>query len=102
MRESRSSRREFLRVSSVALLGAAVQGAASELAPQSSDPIIDIHQHVGYSGRPDDVLLSVATELDATLVAVGSHGLRRGPGIVVGSVATRMLYDAPCSVLVAR
>ncbi|HEY7498187.1 MAG TPA: amidohydrolase family protein [Vicinamibacterales bacterium] len=58
MRESRSSRREFLSVSSVALLGAALQGAASEPAPQSSDPIIDIHQHVGYSGRPDDVLLA--------------------------------------------
>jgi predicted TIM-barrel fold metal-dependent hydrolase len=47
-----SSRREFLNASSVALLGAALQGA------QSPDPIIDIHQHVGYSGRPDDVLLA--------------------------------------------
>jgi predicted TIM-barrel fold metal-dependent hydrolase len=45
------SRREFLSASSVALLGLAAQGV-------HGDPIIDIHQHVGYSGRPDDVLLA--------------------------------------------
>jgi predicted TIM-barrel fold metal-dependent hydrolase len=27
-------------------------------AAQGAEPIIDIHQHVGYSGRPDDVLLT--------------------------------------------
>jgi nucleotide-binding universal stress UspA family protein len=53
-------------------------------------------------GRPEDAVLQVAVEEGATLVAVGSHGLRRGAGVVVGSVATRMLHDALCSVLVAR
>jgi nucleotide-binding universal stress UspA family protein len=53
-------------------------------------------------GRPDETLLRVARERRATLVAVGSHDHRRGVGIVLGSVATRMLHDAPCSVLVAR
>jgi nucleotide-binding universal stress UspA family protein len=53
-------------------------------------------------GRPDDALLHIAKEEGATLVAVGSHGHGRGAGIVIGSVATRMLHDAPCSVLVAR
>jgi predicted TIM-barrel fold metal-dependent hydrolase len=50
------SRRAFLSASSVALLGAAVQGASAQ--PPAADPIIDIHQHVGYSGRPDDVLVA--------------------------------------------
>jgi len=45
------SRREFLSASSVALLGLAAQGF-------QGDPIIDIHQHVGYSGRPDNVLIA--------------------------------------------
>jgi predicted TIM-barrel fold metal-dependent hydrolase len=45
------SRREFLSASSVALLGLAAQGF-------TADPIVDIHQHVGYSGRPDDVLIA--------------------------------------------
>jgi predicted TIM-barrel fold metal-dependent hydrolase len=40
----------------VALLGAVVQGGVA--AAQESDAIIDIHQHVGYSGRTDDVLLA--------------------------------------------
>lgn len=48
-----SSRREFLNATSVALLGAAVQGAAD-----GGEPIIDIHQHVGYSGRSDAVLVA--------------------------------------------
>jgi predicted TIM-barrel fold metal-dependent hydrolase len=52
-----SSRREFLAASSVALLGMAAQG--SDLAGAAQlEPIIDIHQHLGYSGRPDDVLLA--------------------------------------------
>jgi predicted TIM-barrel fold metal-dependent hydrolase len=60
-----SSRREFLTASSAALTGVAVQGSSwASLAAQGSGlttepvPIIDIHQHVGYSGRPDDVLLA--------------------------------------------
>jgi nucleotide-binding universal stress UspA family protein len=38
----------------------------------------------------------------ATLLSVGSHRGGRGAGIVLGSVATTLLHDAPCSVLVAR
>ncbi|MHB1834706.1 MAG: universal stress protein, partial [Solirubrobacteraceae bacterium] len=38
----------------------------------------------------------------ATLVAVGSHGQTRAAGIVFGSVATAMLHQAPCSVLVSH
>jgi predicted TIM-barrel fold metal-dependent hydrolase len=49
--DTKSSRRQFVLGSSVALLGLAVQDSAPE-------PIIDIHQHLGYSGRSDDVLLS--------------------------------------------
>jgi nucleotide-binding universal stress UspA family protein len=67
---------------------------ASELAPDAAVRVV--------SGRADDALLRVAREEGATLVAVGSHGYRRGVGIAIGSVATRMLRDAPCSVLVAR
>lgn len=54
--------------------------------------------------RGNDVagLLAAATNLQADLVAVGSHGGSRGAGIVLGSVATAMVHHAPCSVLVAR
>jgi predicted TIM-barrel fold metal-dependent hydrolase len=48
------SRRAFVaRLSAVAVAAAAPADVAAQGAP-----IIDIHQHVGYSGRPDDVLLA--------------------------------------------
>jgi nucleotide-binding universal stress UspA family protein len=53
-------------------------------------------------GSPMSVLLETIRNEDVTLVAVGSHGLPRSAGIVIGSVATALVHDAPCSVLVAR
>jgi nucleotide-binding universal stress UspA family protein len=50
-------------------------------------------------------LRSILRELEANhigLVAVGTHGHRRGSEIVLGSVAGELLHAAPCSVLVAR
>jgi len=58
------SRREFLGASSLALLGAAVQVARP--GTQSPDPIIDIHQHLNYSGRSDAALLAHQRALGAT------------------------------------
>jgi nucleotide-binding universal stress UspA family protein len=54
------------------------------------------------AGRPADCLLDAAAAERATLVAVGTHGLGRAAGVVLGSVATRILDRAPCSVIVAR
>jgi len=56
------SRRDFLVASSLGLLG-----AASPAAPDAADAIIDIHQHLGYSGRPDDVLLTHQTAMGITM-----------------------------------
>jgi len=39
-------------------LGLGMQGCATGDAKASAGQIIDIHQHVGYSGRPNDVLLA--------------------------------------------
>ena len=58
-------RREFLTSSSLALLGMATTSfKASPIA--AVEPIVDIHQHLGYSGRPDDVLLSHQRVMGAT------------------------------------
>ncbi len=59
------TRREFLEASSLALLGVAAQGPARSTAP-GPDPIIDIHQHLNYSGRPDAVLLAHQQKMGAT------------------------------------
>lgn len=52
-------------------------------------------------GRPAHVLVDTARE-GADLVAVGTHGGSRTKGILLGSVATLLLHEAPCSVLIAR
>ena len=58
-------RREFLTASSVALLGLAVQGKAAAQAA-AAEPIIDIHQHAGYTGRTDEALIAHQRALGAT------------------------------------
>jgi predicted TIM-barrel fold metal-dependent hydrolase len=53
------TRRQFLTSASLLALGAATHGCGSlDSAGNRAEPIIDIHQHVGYSGRPNDVLLA--------------------------------------------
>lgn len=54
------------------------------------------------SGPPGPTLVEELARRRATLVAAGSHDHRRLSGILLGSVATLLLHDAPCSVLVAR
>src|SRR5688572_13792153 len=53
---SQVSRRQFLKSSSVLVLGAMASGC--QTTDPDSEPIIDIHQHVGYSGRDDEALLN--------------------------------------------
>jgi nucleotide-binding universal stress UspA family protein len=49
-----------------------------------------------------DALLHEAGHQGATLIAVGSRGLSRVHGILVGSTTTEVVHKARCSVLVAR
>ena len=49
------SRREFIVATGLGLAGAALTSCATT--PARPEPIIDIHQHVNYSNRPDEVLL---------------------------------------------
>jgi predicted TIM-barrel fold metal-dependent hydrolase len=48
------TRRDFLTTSALAAIGTALPHGQALAAPE---PVIDIHQHLGYSGRPDAVLL---------------------------------------------
>ena len=53
-------------------------------------------------GPPAPMMAIEAKRHNATLVAVGAHGHGRLPGILLGSVATQLLHNAPCPVLIAR
>ncbi len=52
-------------------------------------------------GQPSDVLLSLAEELDADLIVIGSHGYG-GIDRVLGTTAAKVVNRAKCSVLVVR
>ncbi|MGH3115997.1 MAG: universal stress protein [Gaiellales bacterium] len=53
-------------------------------------------------GRPADTLIAEVEREQNTLLVVGSHGLGRLAGFVMGSTATELIHKAPCSVLIAR
>jgi predicted TIM-barrel fold metal-dependent hydrolase len=61
------SRREFLAASTAAALGLAVSGCVSIRPAFGSDAIIDIHQHLGYSGRSDEQFLAHQKAMGADL-----------------------------------
>jgi nucleotide-binding universal stress UspA family protein len=67
---------------------------ARAIAPSATEKLVN--------GDPVPVLLREVEAEQATLVAVGSHGRGRAAGMLLGTVAARMLRDAPCSVLIAR
>ena len=73
----------------------ALEEAREEIA--SANPTGKIVQGVVW----DALIHEIEREQD-TLIAVGSHGVGRAAGIVMGSVATEIIHKAPCSVLVAR
>jgi nucleotide-binding universal stress UspA family protein len=76
--------------------GSALAAAARELPPErpSETRLVE--------GRVAEVLLDLAGRERATLLCVGSRGHRRASGILLGSTVTRLVHEAPCSVLVAR
>jgi nucleotide-binding universal stress UspA family protein len=54
------------------------------------------------TGHVSPALLHAIDDFGADLVAVGSHGKSRVAGILLGSVATRVVHEAHCSILVSR
>ena len=57
------------------------------------------HMHVG---QPAEVIARVASELACDLIVMGSHGWSGVVGLVMGSVASRVLHLAPCPVLLVK
>ncbi len=53
-------------------------------------------------GKPAEVIVSLARETHSDLVVLGTRGLGPIKEILLGSVAHRVLVDAPCSVLVVN
>jgi hypothetical protein len=93
-------RRDFLTRSALALLGVTTRGGAAHSTgsgqaadPASGEPIIDIHQHLGYSGRPDDVLLAHQRAIGATTTILLPAG-RAGGASTHGGLANGLQAEA--------
>jgi nucleotide-binding universal stress UspA family protein len=71
---------------------------AAELSEEGFSVSLDIRGDVG--ARPAHEVVNVAREADADLIVVGSRGLSAIGGLLLGSVAHRLLHLAPCPVLV--
>lgn len=100
-----TSRRDFLGGTSLALLGLSSQVRTPADGTRSDEPIIDIHQHAGYSGRPDAVLLAHQRALGITttiLLPAGRPFI--GPsthGGVANGLQAQALGNEACSGLAA-
>ena len=57
------------------------------------------HIHVG---QPAEVIAKLAGEIGCDLIVMGSHGRSGVRGLVMGSVATRVLHLAACPVLLVK
>lgn len=75
--------------------------AALERGRVEAEPLHALESKL-VEGDPLRCLQAEIERREASLVAVGSHGLSRGMGIALGAVSTHLLHEAPCAVLIAR
>uniref|UniRef100_A0A7C4EMW2 Universal stress protein n=1 Tax=Fundidesulfovibrio putealis TaxID=270496 RepID=A0A7C4EMW2_9BACT len=57
---------------------------------------------VARPGRPEHVILNVQEELDCDLIVLGARGQSELEELLMGSVASKVLHNATCPVLVTR
>lgn len=74
----------------------------AERAVRSAQAFIPAADVLVVRGFPGHALIDAARHERSTLIAVGSHEQPRAKGMLLGSTATLLLHDAPCSVLLAR
>src|SRR5947209_6582652 len=77
---------------------AGLQTLATELQEEGFNVSLIIRGDVG--ARPAHEVVTAARDVDADLIVVGSRGQGAISGLLLGSVAHRLLHIAPCPVLV--
>ena len=61
---------------------------------------VDIEMHSTMTGGPAPLIADTATREGADVIVTGTRGHTALAGVIVGSVAQRLLHVAPCPVLV--
>ncbi len=54
---------------------------------------------VGSHGRPEDVIVELARKNSVDVIVMGTHGRTGLPHVLLGSVAERVIRNAPCPVI---
>ncbi len=72
-----------------------VQAAALEKGASSAEIVY-------LWGNPADAILEHVAKATPDLIVVGTRGLSRGSRMLLGSVSSRLVTEAPCPVLVVR
>lgn len=79
--------------------------AANEILKQAVDSAgnipAEIHTEL-IEGNPAEAIIEVATTRGSNLIVMGSRGLGRLAGLVLGSTSQKVVSHAPCPVLIVR
>lgn len=75
------------------------RGQLEQIRP--ANPSVPVH-HVLLEGDPATEIVRYAQEVRADRIVMGTHGRTGTERLLMGSVAERVLRDAPCSVLVVK
>jgi nucleotide-binding universal stress UspA family protein len=62
---------------------------------------VEVETHC-MGGDPADALIDIAEATGATLIVVGSKGMRGGRRFMLGNVPNKVSHHAPCSVMIVR
>ena len=66
-----------------------------------ANPTIPVN-HVLLEGDPAEEIVRYATEEGMNIIVIGTHGRSGKDRLLMGSVAEKILREAPCSVLVIK
>src|SRR3954451_18169774 len=76
-------------------------GCLEQTAARLRSDGLEVETHC-MRGDPADSLIDIAETTGATLIVVGSKGMRGGRRFLLGSVPNKVSHHAPCSVMIVR
>ncbi len=82
--------------------GRSIQGVLEDAQAEALRKGVPSVEIVYLRGDPLDAILAYLEQAPPELVVVGTRGRSRGSRLLLGSVSSRLVSEAPCPVLVVR